>query len=144
MDTIIIRFARASDFDTVYQFINELENEEFDKITQHQIYTANCTHQNHIYLIAIRNDFPIGFLSCHVQQLLHHGGAIGEIQELFVAADYRSSGAGKLLINELKRIAKERNILQLEVTSSFKREAAHRFYERETFDFTHKKFVFKI
>lgn len=136
-----IRRAILSDFESVYGFINELENDTFGKEQQCHIFTQNLAHPNIVYLLAFSQDKPVGFLSLHIQNLLHHGGPIGEIQEMFVLAEARSHGVGKQLIGEIKRIAKEKGVLQLEVTSSFKRDEAHKFYEREGFVHTHKKFT---
>lgn len=138
-----IRFATADDFEAVYTFINQLEDETMDRQIQKRIFTQNLSNSEIIYLLAFSNGKPIGFLSLHIQNLLHHGGPIGEIQEMYVSKEARSLGAGKLLVDAIKRIAKERRIPQLEVTSSFKREDAHRFYEREGFAHTHKKFTWK-
>ncbi|RAR46952.1 GNAT family N-acetyltransferase [Flavobacterium lacus] len=139
-----VRHATVTDFETVYHFINELEDFVFPREQQHEIFLENLANLKHIFLIAEINKNPVGFLSCHVQNLIHHGGLVGEIQEMFVDANYRSHGIGKQLLDELKIIAKKRNFLQIEVTSGFKRGKAHVFYEREGFPNTHKKFVFKI
>ncbi|RXR28513.1 GNAT family N-acetyltransferase [Flavobacterium piscinae] len=140
----LIRPVSETDFEAVYQFINALEDFVFPKASQQAIFLENLSNPKHIFLLAEINQIPVGFISCHVQNLIHHGGLVGEIQEMFVLEQYRSKQIGKQLLDELKKIAKEKNILQLEVTSSFKREKAHAFYEREGFPNTHKKFVCKI
>ncbi len=144
MDSVSIRMAVAEDFKTIYRFVNLLEDEVFDEQTQHALFLENTANPKIIYLLAFAKNQPVGFLSCHIQNLLHHNGKVGEIQEMFVDESVRSLGVGKKLIDEIKTIAQSKNVVQLEVTSSFKRAAAHRFYERENFIFTHKKFTFKI
>ena len=141
MEAIHVRPATQEDFEYVYEFINLLEDEVFDKQRQWEIYLENAGNPNNIYLIAWAHNLAVGFLSCHIQYLLHHGGLVGEIQEMYVNENGRSHGIGKLLIEKLKEMAKARGVLQLEVTSSFRREDAHRFYEREGFAHTHKKFT---
>jgi PhnO protein len=138
-----IRFAIPDDFEAVYAFINELEDEIMDVQIQKKIFTQNLSNPDIVYLLAFSDGKSIGFLSLHIQNLLHHGAPIGEIQEMYVSKEARSLGVGKLLVDEIKRIAKQRQIPQLEVTSGFKREDAHRFYEREGFAHTHKKFTWK-
>jgi PhnO protein len=140
----LIRRVIETDFEVVYDFINTLEECVFDKESQHAIFIENLSNPKHIFLLAEINQTPIGFLSCHVQNLIHHGGLVGEIQEMFVDENYRSQQIGTQLLNKLKSIAMQNNLLQIEVTSSFKREKAHAFYEREGFPHTHKKFVFKV
>ncbi len=144
MEAIQIRQARQEDFPAIYEFVNELEYTVFDERLQWEIYLENAGNPEHIYLVAFVRNLPIGFVSCHIQNLLHHGGKVGEIQEMYVRENARGHGAGKILLDRLKEMALERGVLQLEVTSSHKREAAHRFYEREHFGHTHKKFVYKL
>lgn len=141
LDPISIRMATADDFETVYRFVNLLEDDCFDRSVQQSLYLENMANPGIIYLLAFSQNEPVGFASCHIQNLMHHAGKIGEIQEMYVAEEVRSLGIGKMLLDQIKAIAKEKNVLQLEVTSSLKREAAHHFYEREKFIFTHKKFT---
>ncbi len=144
MEAIQIRPAAIDDFQYVYDFVNLLEKQEFDREKQWEIYLENACNPNHIYLIAWAHSLAVGYLSCHVQNLLHHGGLVGEIQEMYVNENGRSHGIGKKLIDNVKEIAKARGVLQLEVTSGFNREGAHRFYEREGFVHTHKKFTYLL
>jgi (aminoalkyl)phosphonate N-acetyltransferase len=144
LEAIHVRPATQDDFEYVYQFINLLEDEVFDREKQWEIYLENAANPNNIYLIAWAHSLAVGYLSCHVQNLLHHGGLVGEIQEMYVNENGRGHGIGKLLIDKVVEIATERGILQLEVTSRFIRDGAHRFYEREGFVHTHKKFTKKL
>ena len=136
-----IRNAINEDFATIHQFVTELENQEFNYEKQKNIFTKNIANTDNIYLVAHENNKPIGYLSCHIQNLLHHGGPIAEIQEMFVVAEKRNAGIGKMLIDRLIQLAKQKGVLQIEVTSNNDRHQTHKFYERENFRFTHKKFV---
>ena len=139
---IKIRPASLSDFEKVFDFINQLENTEFEKEHQEFIYRKNLSSPDNIYLVAASDNLIVGFISCHIQYLLHHGGQkIGEIQEMYVAENSRSRGVGKELLDTLKKVAKETGIVQLEVTSGHQRGKAHSFYEREGFLHSHKKFT---
>lgn len=146
MRHIDIRSAQPSDFEFVYDFVNQLSNGgvAMNEATQREIFLENISSPNNVYLLASVGNITVGFISCHVQNLLHHGGKVGEIQEMFVSENARSLGVGKKLIDWLKEIAAGNDIRQLEVTSGLKREDAHRFYEREHFNWTHKKFVYKL
>jgi (aminoalkyl)phosphonate N-acetyltransferase len=139
-----IRKANIDDFEAIYHFINELEDVVFEKASQFEIYQELISNPRNIMLVAENENILAGFINCHVQYLLHHGHFVGEIQEMFVKEEFRSSGIGKKLISELKEAAKASKIFQLEVTSSWKRTAAHAFYEREGFVHSHKKFVHKL
>ncbi|HMI07393.1 MAG TPA: GNAT family N-acetyltransferase [Flavobacterium sp.] len=142
MEAVTVRFATEADFKAICHFINELEEQVFDESVQHGMFLENIKSPDIIYLLAFAESEPVGMISCHIQNLMHHSGKVGEIQEMFVSESARSLGVGKKLLTRIKEIAEERNLKQLEVTSRLKREAAHRFYEREGFNFTHKKFTF--
>lgn len=139
---ISIKRAKLTDVDKVFDFIVELENEIFDKNRFKRIYRNNLSIKSNIYLLAWDRE-PVGYLSCHVQSLLHHCGSIAEIQEMYVVPEKRGQGIGKLLLDKLKEIAGRKNILQIELTSNIRRRRAHKFYYREHFILTSKKFVCK-
>jgi PhnO protein len=86
----------------------------------------------------------VGFLSCHVQQLLHHAGPVGEIQEMYVLPDWRSQGVGQQLVEYLVAIARQEGWVNLEVTSNRRRIRTHAFYERMGFTATHVKLVMPL
>ncbi|MDN5212896.1 GNAT family N-acetyltransferase [Fulvivirgaceae bacterium BMA12] len=144
MSLIEIRHVENSDFEEIYEFICALENETFEKEQQRQILAQNLANANNVYLIALFEGEAVGFLSCHVQNLLHHNGLVGEIQEMFTKAEKRGLGIGRKLVDNLKAIARDRNFIQLEVTSNIARAFAHGFYEKQHFRNTHKKFVYKL
>ncbi len=142
---ITIRKANQTDFDSIYQFVNELEGTTFRLESQKKAFVQNIKNKNNIYLIAEVNNKPIGFVSCHSQNLLHHAGQkIAEIQEVYVTPENRKTGIGKKMIDELKRVAKYNGIMQLEVTCNKKRTEAYRFYQREKFINTHEKFTLEL
>lgn len=142
MEQLEIRDVIPADFEYIYEFINILEGTIFEKESQRLIFIENISNVNNVFLIALLNNKAIGFLSCHVQNLMHHGGLVGEIEEMFVHKDYRNLKVGHQLIDRLKQKARKKQILQLEVTSNNKRVLAHQFYENEGFRQTHYKFVF--
>ncbi len=105
---INIRKADETDFNSIYQFVNELEETVFGLENQKKAFEKNIKNESHIYLIAELNNKPIGFISCHSQNFLHHAGQkIAEIQEMYVIPEKRKIGVGKRLVDELKRIAKK-------------------------------------
>ena len=138
---IAVRRASGGDFNAVHQFICELQDRYFDKVALEGIYLKNISHPDHIYLVAVEGSNVVGYGSCHIQHLLHHGGKVAEIQEMFVASGHRNKGTGKLLMAAMKEAAKAKGALQLEVTTRAVREAAIRFYMGEGFEDSHKKLV---
>jgi (aminoalkyl)phosphonate N-acetyltransferase len=135
-----IKRARLQDFNTVFTFISALEKETFDKRVLRTLYVKNIQNKENVYLIAWQN-VPVGYVSCHIQSLLHHGGNVAEIQEMYVIPEARRQGIGKQLLEQLKIILRKRKVHRIEVTSQVHRTQAHRFYQGESFRLTSKKFV---
>lgn len=63
------------------------------------------------------------------------------IDDLVTNEVFRSTGAGSLLINWLKKYAKEMGCQQLHLDSGVQRFSAHRFYLRERFDIVSHHFT---
>ena len=141
IDTIEIREARLSDCTFIYGFVCSLEDTEFDFALFQSIFIENLENKHNIYLVALANKEPVGFLSCHSQLLLHHNSRIGEIQELYVDESFRSKRIGQTLLYQLEIIAIQRGFAGLEVTSNKKRLQAHRFYKKIGFKDSHFKFT---
>ncbi|HEY0740905.1 MAG TPA: GNAT family N-acetyltransferase [Chryseosolibacter sp.] len=141
---ISVRRAKRSDADFIYDCICDLENKKFSTARFRKFYFENLTSKDNIYLVASDASHPVGFLSCHIQPLLHHCARIGEIQEMYVIPDARSNGIGKILLDSLKQLAQKKKVEQLEVVSNKKRRRTHRFYLAQGFTFTSKKFVLPL
>ena len=140
-----VRSAALADFESIYGFVNALEEIVFERDTLYHIFQKNIASDLNIYLVAYdQSNRPVGYISCHGQYLLHHAGLVGEIQELFVQPDKRGEGIGRLLVDAVKQRARDMGMLQLEVTANIKRVDTHRFYEQQGFDHTHKKFVYPL
>lgn len=138
------RPATAPDVAIIYNFLCELEEETFDFDLFQQIFTRNLQNPDCHYFLAFDGSLCVGYASVHAQWLLHHCGKVGEIQEMFVIANYRSKGVGSLLVDQLKAVAERENFEILEVTANKKRLDTHRFYERQGLERTHFKFVKKL
>ena len=137
----IIRKAVGSDLDIVYRFLCELGNEELDFETFKTIYTENSSNPNFLYLVSETENVVSGFISFHVQSLLHHSGLVGEIQEFYVDAEFRGNQIGKQLMNEVKAYAKSHNLKSVEVTSGKRRVENVMVYEKLGFKLSHNKFT---
>ena len=145
MTEIIIRIAEKKDMLTVYEQICELEEFVFDINAFQNIFFNNIADENILYFVAedkIGN--CLGFISCHIQYLLHHCGKVAEIQELFVKREFRGKGIGKKLIIHIEQLLKALDCISFEVTAQNKRLDTHEFYKRNGFESTHIKFTKKI
>lgn len=138
---VLIRQALKEDLQAIYSFINELEETLFDEAIFRTHYYHNLLQPHVHYLIAEDVGRPIGFISCQGQILLHHNGLVYEIQELFVAKEYRSKGIGAQLIKALEERIAPDDYKLLEVACNVKRKDTHRFYLVNGFRQTHYKFT---
>ncbi|MBC3786718.1 GNAT family N-acetyltransferase [Spirosoma utsteinense] len=138
---VTIRPAHQTDVDVVYEFLCDLEDTALNRSAFQLIFEGNLANPMVHYLIAEQDGLPVGFLSCHVQYLLHHTGKVGEIQELYVKPDQRKQRIGHQFIAALGELASREGFTHLEVTTNQKRTETIRFYEREHFSCTHFKLV---
>ena len=107
-----------------------------------------CTYTNlkedGIYvIIAVKNQEEKieGFLSFKIHHYLHHDRDTGEIVELIVLPEKRNLKIGKQLIEKIEEIAKEKQLEQIELSTSTYRKDAHRFYERQGYEKLHYNYT---
>jgi PhnO protein len=136
-----IRKIEPKDLDFVYKAICELENEILDFEVFEMIFNENISNPKNLYLIAENENEGLGFISFHTQNLLHHCGLVGEIQEFFIHQKYRGQGVGRLLINEVLDFAEKNNLKSIEVTTNKKRVENVAIYENLGFRLSHNKFT---
>jgi PhnO protein len=138
---IKIRKTENQDLDFVYKAICELENETLNFKVFEEIFNENISNPKNLYLIAENENEGLGFISFHTQNLLHHCGLVGEIQEFFIHQKYRGQGVGRLLINEILNFADQNNLKSIEVTTNKKRVENVAIYENLSFTLSHNKFT---
>ncbi|MHC0439283.1 GNAT family N-acetyltransferase [Flavobacterium sp. 3-210] len=138
---IQIRKVEKKDLDFVYKSICELENEILDFEVFETIFNENISNPKNLYLTAENEIEELGFISFHTQNLLHHCGLVGEIQEFFIHQKYRGHGVGRLLMNEIFNFADENNLKSIEVTTNKKRIENVAIYENLGFTLSHNKFT---
>jgi PhnO protein len=137
-----IRSAVAHDVDSVFSFISHLEERTFDFNRFKEKFSDNLDNPDIIYLVSVNEqDEVTGFISCHGQDLLHHEEKVFEIQEMYVARNYRDKGIGKALYASLLEKLAKSECESLEVTTHVKRADAKRFYLKLGFVQRHLKFV---
>ncbi len=135
------RKACSEDCKQIYNFVCDLEEHEFEYSIFENLYLRNITNPENIYLVAEEAGILSGYISCHAQFLLHHGGRVFEIQELYVVPEFRKMGVGKLLVETLESTLHQLDYQSLEVTANKKREKTHDFYAKMGFQFSHLKFT---
>lgn len=136
-----IKKVEKQDLDFVYKAICELENEELDFKVFKEIFNENISNPKNLYLIAESENEGLGFISFHTQNLLHHGGRVGEIQEFFIDKNYRGQGIGRQLIEKIMQFSEANNLKSIEVTTNRRRVENVLIYENLGFILSHNKFT---
>lgn len=140
-----IRKVEQKDMITIYEQICLLEDTKFDIAEFEKIFYQNLEDKNILYYLGeTTNGIVLGFISCHIQNLLHHCGKVAEIQELFVKDAYRGQGIGAQMVKFVEGALLVLNCLSLEVTAQNKRIQTHEFYKKMGFEHTHLKFTKNI
>jgi len=140
-----IRKVEQKDMITIYEQICLLEDTKFNIDEFEKIFYQNLVDENVLYYLGeTTNGVVLGFISCHIQNLLHHCGKVAEIQELFVKDAYRGQGIGAQMVKFVEGALLVLNCLSLEVTAQNKRIQTHEFYKKMGFEHTHLKFTKNI
>lgn len=139
----MIEEAKLENKEEIYQLICILENKEIKKEHFDQVYEEGLKDPNTIYLV-YRDEKIVGFLSFKIHHYLHHDFDTGEIVELIVLPEKRNLQIGKKLIEKIEEIARERNLEQIELSTSTYRKDAHRFYERQGYEKLHYNYTKEI
>lgn len=136
-----IRKIQTQDLDFIYKLICELENEKLDFKLFKEIFDENITNPINLYLIAENQNEALGFITFHTQNLLHHCGQVGEIQEFFINENHRDKGIGGQLIEKMMQYAEENKLKCIEVTTNKRRVENGLIYENLGFTLSHNKFT---
>ncbi|MFQ2031613.1 GNAT family N-acetyltransferase [Aeromonas veronii] len=92
-------------------------------------------------LLASLANKVVGVLVWHMLAPLHVAPAWGLISALVVDEGARGAGVGAALLKHAEEMARAAGCVQLELSSSLKREAAHRFYLAQDYQERPKRFV---
>jgi len=128
----------------VYALLCELEHGELNKARFEELFLQNVKNRDVFYLLAVEDGMVRGFASLHIQSLLHHVGAVGEIQEIVVTSEHRGRGIGKMLYDRLKQIAEDNQCVSFEVCCNQLRAGSHLFYLSQGMKNSHYKFTLPL
>lgn len=141
---MVIRKAEKHDLNSIFSLICELEESELDRYQFSTVYLNNLNDKNVYYIVAEQSEAIVGFISVHIQRLLHHAGSIAEIQELIVTKQRQGKGIGHMLFKEAENIAIANECINVEVCCNRMREESHAFYEKIGMKKSHFKFTLQI
>lgn len=140
-ENLKIRKIEKEDSVFLYDCLCQLKNEKLEFDVIESIFDENRMNHNFHYLIAENEEFKLGIITFHIQNLLHHLGLVGEIQEFFVVERFRGKGIGKQLVNEIFKISEQLNLKSIEVTTNKKKTDNILVYQSLGFNLSHNKFT---
>lgn len=139
-----IRRAEQKDKIEIYELICLLEDIRIPPDLFDPIFEKNLADSSIFYFVSEHDLKITGFMSLHIQHLLHHWGKVAEIQELCVQTDDRNKGTGKMLLETAIKTAKENGCELIELAANNKRTKAHGFYSKNGFNNSHFKFTLPL
>ncbi|ROR28221.1 PhnO protein [Mobilisporobacter senegalensis] len=139
-----LRKATLNDKEQIYGLLVALEETSIDIKRFSDIFDANISNPSVFYYVYEKEYVILGFISIHVQKLLHHTANIAEIQELIVDETVRYQGIGKRLFQKAKEVGTDNDCKQLEVCCNQKRVFSHKFYQSQGMTNSHYKFCLTL
>lgn len=139
-----IRKATNHDIQPVYKLLCSLEETKLNWELFYETYHENYCQPRVYYMVYVIEDNVVGFISLHIQSLLHHASKIAEIQELVVDTNFIGKNIGKKLFQEALKISRDHHCLQCEVCCNQKRTSSHQFYLSQGMSQHHYKFSIQL
>jgi len=106
------------------------------------IFEKRIDKKSHFLICAEEDDSIIGFCSLVVKNTFLVNGLYGQIDEVVVDDTLRNKGIGKILLDEVIKIAMKAGCRMIELNTAFHRVNAHKFYEK--YGFKKVAFVFSM
>ncbi|HEY8465288.1 MAG TPA: GNAT family N-acetyltransferase [Solirubrobacterales bacterium] len=116
----------------------------WDEVRARAALAATIAGDDSDVLVADEADELIGFCTAYLDMHSVRFGPRVWIEDLAVHPDHRSRGIGKALLDAAKDWARARGATHLELDSSFARQDAHRFYERERPSWSSRSFGWQL
>ena len=92
-------------------------------------------------LVAVRGSEVIGVCQLLIfRHFQHTGGWCAELESVHVRSDQRSQGVGAQLLRAAEELARRRGCYRIQLTSNEVRMDAHRFYETNGYQPSHRGF----
>lgn len=125
-----VRSVTVEDFRAVTALLAELGRPEpADEAACRSGFEADVADPEADHLLAVADDGePLGFCSLHYRRRLNHPTTEAWIPDLVVTVRARGAGAGRALLEEAERRARDRGCHRLALESGYQRTRAHDVY----------------
>ncbi len=133
--TIEIRRLGRDDGDLALEAISQLKAADWEgQGGKPKSLTANylarfLRYDDHFLIVAVENAEPVGYLLAYELSRVDRDQAMMFLYEIGVAESQRRQGIGAAMIDEIKSICRERNIMKMWVETNESNVAAMRLYQ---------------
>ena len=139
-DSLIIRSATLDDAVAVTSLLAELGYPQDVSTATHSLQSALADPQQAVF-VAEFGAAVVGLAAVTRLFYFHLGQPIARLSSLVVSETLRSQQLGVQLLHAAEQWARANGCVQLELTSSVKRERAHVFYQRSGYNGSALRFV---
>jgi ribosomal protein S18 acetylase RimI-like enzyme len=138
-DGAVVREGRAADSPALAGLLSQLGH-EVDRVWL-EGWLRHVERASDRVLVAEVSGEPVGVAVLHLAPFLHEGRNRLRLTALVVDRSARSRGIGALLLDACEEIAREMGCQSLELTTREERRDAHRFYERQGYADTGRRYL---
>lgn len=131
--------ATVNDATAILSLVHQLEH-FISKETLLYNLKKSIAQPEYSIFVAKEVETVIAFAELHFTQFIHEAQPRARLTSFCVDEKYRNKNIGSDFLNFLEIICKQQPISRLELTSNIKRNDAHRFYEKNGYTFTSKRF----
>jgi len=139
-----VRRARPSDWPAIAALLAELGRPDVrgsDREREHEhVFVRYLDRDDAVALVADDGGTVVGFVDVEFRQRLNFATPQAWVPDLVVAEAARGTGAGRALLAEVERLARERGCWGLALESANWRDSSHAFYEHVGWPNTGKAF----
>lgn len=131
MAELRVREAKAEDAEEIHALASELAEAVGDSPPSLESVKARLSElleERRARLLVAENDAVVGVVSLWLKPDLAHGDTVVEVPMLVVSEDRRREGVGKLLMEEVQRLAAENGASLIELVATTQNTPAREFY----------------
>ena len=115
----------------IFNLLNQLTDAQIISFIDFKNIIENLHNDHNIFLLK-RDTNIIGSITLLIEQkLIHNGKCVAHIEDFVIDKNYRKQGISYLLLNHVKKLAKERNCYKIILDCN---EKLCNFYEKHEFN----------
>ena len=132
---IEIREAKEEDLPRILPLYKELDESGLPINTAKEIFQSMKGSLEYCKLyVAVLDKKVVGTFVLFFLPTMAHGKPSAVVEDVAVSRECQGQGIGKAMMNYAMKICKEKNCYKIALSSKFKRENAHKFYEALGFE----------